>query len=234
VRLAALAPSASVVDVACGPGTLAMVVAPSVAEVCALDFSSEMVAHLRQRAASAGLRNLTVQIGDGHALPWPDGRFDAAFSMFGVFLFVDRARGFAELRRVLRPGGQAVVSSWVAAERPPIVKLIRKALLKYVPGMPDAEQSPVGTADVMRAEMSAAGFGDVRVERVVHALAYPSLEMAWLSMRRSLLPAVLVRRRLPQTEFAAIETDVRAILGHELGPGPQVVEMPAWLARGVA
>ena len=146
----------TILDVACGPGTLSILAAPFVREICALDFSTEMVERVRQRADRAGIRNLAVQVGNGHALPWPDAHFDVGFSMFGVFLFEDRARGLAELRRVVRPGGYVVISSWVAAERPPIIKLIRKALQKHMPGMPDAEQSPFGTgcADLPEPETS--------------------------------------------------------------------------------
>ena len=38
--------------------------------------------------------------------------FDAAFSMFGLIFYSDRARGLQELRRVVRPGAPVVVSSW--------------------------------------------------------------------------------------------------------------------------
>ena len=234
IRLAAPSVSARIADVACGPGTLAMLAAASFAEVCALDFSTEMVERLRERAKRAGVRNLRVEVGDGQALPWPDGQFDAAFSLFGLFLFTDRARGLLELRRVLRSSGVAVISSWVAAERPPIIKIIRKALQKYVPGMPDAEQSPLGTEDLLRAEMGTAGFHDVVIEKVVHPQEFASLDEAWLSMRRALLPVVLLRRRLPEPEYAKVEYDVRALLESELGRGPQIVNLPAWLARGAA
>src|SRR5262245_7747216 len=101
-----------VLDVACGPGTLALRAARLAEEVTALDFSAGMVRQLEAKAAAEGASNLRALQGDGQALPFPDERFDAAFSLFGLMFFPDRARGFAELRRVLVPGGRAVVSSW--------------------------------------------------------------------------------------------------------------------------
>jgi ubiquinone/menaquinone biosynthesis C-methylase UbiE len=232
LRLAAPTRNARIVDVACGPGTLSILAAPRVAEVFAIDFSTEMVERVRQRAQRAGNRNVTVQVGDGHALPWPDAHFDAGFSMFGVFLFDDRARGLAELRRVVRPGCQVVISSWVAAERAPLIKLVRKVMQRYIPGMPDVEQSPLGSADMIRAEVEPAGFRDLHIERVVHAQVFPSLDAAWLSMRRAIAPVVLLRDRMAADEYAVVETDIRDLLERELGSGAQSVEMPAWIVRG--
>jgi len=45
---------------------------------------------------------VTAQVADGQALPFADGEFEAAFSMFGLMFFPDRAKGFAELRRTSR------------------------------------------------------------------------------------------------------------------------------------
>jgi len=232
LRLAAPARNSRVADIACGPGTLSILAAPAVAEVFALDFSTEMVERVRWRADRAGIRNLTVLAGDGHALPWPDAHFDAGFSMFGVFLFDDRPRGLSELRRVVRPSAHVVISTWVAAERPPIIRLVRKAVQKYIPAMPDAEQSPLGSADEIRAEMEPAGFRELHIERVVHAQSFPSLDAAWLSMRRGLAPVALLRARMPADEYAVVDRDIRNLLERELGSGPQTVEMPALLARG--
>lgn len=80
------------------------------AHVDAVDFSSAMLDTLRARAD--GLDHVHLHEADGQALPFPDGIYDAGFSMFGLMFFPDRARGWAGLRRVLRPGGRAVVASW--------------------------------------------------------------------------------------------------------------------------
>jgi SAM-dependent methyltransferase len=234
LRLAAPARDARIIDVACGPGTLAILAARAVAEVCAVDFSPRMVGFARRRAEQAGVCNVSVRVADGSALPWPDHRFDAGFSMFGVFLFSDRARGLAELRRVVRPAGHVVLSSWVAAERPLIIKLVRKALQKHIPGLPDVEQSPLGAPDEIRAELGAAGLKDLRIERIVHPLHFDSLDAAWASMRRSLAPVILLRKQMGLAAFEPIETDVQTLLERELGRGPQAVEMPAWLSRATA
>ncbi|WP_245664735.1 class I SAM-dependent methyltransferase [Nocardia grenadensis] len=120
VRLAGLAGHtrpARVVDVAAGPGTLSLLAAEHAERVDAVDFSAPMIEQLERAVTAAGADNVVARVGDGQELPFADAEFDAAFSMFGLMFFPDRARGFAELFRVLRPGGVAVVSSWAPADR---------------------------------------------------------------------------------------------------------------------
>src|SRR6187549_3020276 len=98
--------STEVGDVACGPGTTALLLAPNVQRIACVDFSEGMLARLRLNIAAAGLSNIDVHQADGQALPFPRESFDLAISMFGLMFFPDRARGFSELCRVLRPGGR--------------------------------------------------------------------------------------------------------------------------------
>src|SRR5262245_25360540 len=93
LALAEVRPGERLVDVAAGPGTLSLQAAAVAAEVAALDFSPPMLAQLRARMEQRGITNIDVREGDGQALPYGDGRFDAAFSMFGLMFFPDRARG---------------------------------------------------------------------------------------------------------------------------------------------
>jgi len=111
---AALPPGARVADVAAGPGTLGLLAAAAGSHVSAIDLSSEMTARFRARAAAMGLADLCdIREGDGQRLPFPSGTYDAAFSLFGLMFFPDRQAGFRELRRILKPGAPAIVSSWV-------------------------------------------------------------------------------------------------------------------------
>ena len=103
IELANIPASARVIDVATGPGTVALALAPRVREVCALDFSSGMIEQLERESARRGLTNVRAVVGDGQSLPYADGAFSAGFSMFGLMFFPDRARGYRELARVLAP-----------------------------------------------------------------------------------------------------------------------------------
>ena len=223
-----------VLDVATGPGTLAILAARSGAEVTAVDFSEAMIERLRARAAGEGLSNVRALVGDGQALEVPDRAFDAAFSMFGVIFFPDRARGIGEMARVLAPGGRAVVSSWPPVEKSvPLLASIFASVRANVPGLPfRAEGVPLGEPDAIRRELSAAGFVDVQVGERTVAQDFPSLADAWSSFARSTAPIVLLRRKLGEVAWQAVAERIHADLVSQFGPGPVHLEARAYL--GVA
>lgn len=101
LALAAPSASARVLDVATGPGTLALIAATQVAHVAAIDFAEEMVERFRRRCAPLDIANVAVSVGDGQVLPFADASFECAFSIFGLIFFPDRAAGFSELRRAV-------------------------------------------------------------------------------------------------------------------------------------
>src|SRR5262249_40233723 len=154
---------ARIADVACGPGTLALLAAQAEFQVDAVDFSAEMVGRLERRARSLGIQGVTAVVGDGQALPLADGIYAAAFSLFGVMFFPDRSRGFAELRRILRPGARAVVSSWPSIDRLPAMAAIFRAVIDALPGPPGpAVPPPLSTVEACQEEMGRS-FRDVTV-----------------------------------------------------------------------
>lgn len=219
LELADLDEGDPVADIACGPGTLALLAAARGARVSALDHSPAMIAHLRRRADEAGLTLEDVRIGDGQDLPWDDASFEAAFSMVGLIFFPDRAAGFREMRRVLRPGGRAVVSS--IAELPEPAMEVFGAIAELLPGLLDRQgRAPLAEPGDFEDEMSAAGFRGVRVETVSHALAPISTTAFWERMERSAAPFVLLRRRLGEDRWRALSDGVLARLRDAHGDGP--------------
>lgn len=219
-----------VLDVAAGSGALALQAASIAREVAALDFSQEMLAQLRARAS--GCANLEIREGDGQALPWADGSFDATFSMFGLIFFPDRARGFSELFRVLRPGGRAVVSSWQPMVQVPLLVAVFEALAKELPQLPFGDgKGPLSDPDDFRREMSAAGFR-VTIEERVHAIEAPDFGTLWGRMLRSNAPLTLLEHRMGPEAFAPVRDAIERRL-RERFEGTTRVEMPAWLALGI-
>jgi SAM-dependent methyltransferase len=230
LALAELAPGAEVLDVATGPGTLALMAAAAGAKVAALDFSEAMVAALRARARDRGVA-VDVRVGDGQALPYPDGRFAAGFSMFGLMFFPDRAAGLRELHRVLRPGGRAVVASWAPFEG--AFAAVMESLRQHLPGLPfGAGKAPLGSAEEITAEMRAAGFASVAVHPRMHVLPQPSLDAFWQSVQRTTAPVVLLRQRLGEAGWAKVAAGVHADLERQFGSG--AVDEEATALIGVA
>lgn len=111
-------PGERVLDIGSGPGYLAATLAERVGRtgaVRAVDPSPAMNALAEQKAA--GLPQLTVELGDALALPFEDGGFDAAVATQVYEYVADMPAALAELRRVLRPGGRALIldTEWDSA-----------------------------------------------------------------------------------------------------------------------
>jgi SAM-dependent methyltransferase len=193
-------------DIACGPGTTAFLLAPSVRSVTCVDFSSNMLAELRRNSAAAGVHNLDVIKADGQALPFDVGSFDIAVSMFGLMFFPDRAKGFAELYRVLVPGGQALVSSWAPVAQSPLMRLTMAAL-QPDDTPPQAMQRLFGLEDrtIFKAEMRQAGFADIHIEEVTHGLMVHDVEQFWHDTVRGAAPVTLWKHRASADEWLTIE-----------------------------
>lgn len=223
-----------VVDVATGPGTLAMLAAERVREVYAVDFSKAMLEIARERSASAEVRNVTFQHADGQALPFDDGMFDAGFSMFGLMFFPDRAAGFRELHRVLRSGGRVVVSSWTPASESPLLSALFAAMQEALPELPFGKGGggPLSDPDDFAAEMEAAGFRDVKVERVLHRRDVPSLRDFWETHKRGSAPVALIRAGMSDDEWTDFSERVLERLEQRLGSEPIDFGWAAYLASG--
>jgi SAM-dependent methyltransferase len=112
VGLARVAPGERVLDIACGTGNAALIAARAGAEATGVDLAARLVDAARGRAAAEGL-SATFAVGDATDLPLDDKTFDVAVSIFGLIFAPDADRAFAELVRVLRPGGRAFVTAWL-------------------------------------------------------------------------------------------------------------------------
>ena len=102
-----------ILDVACGTGDSTISIAKAAAagtEVIGADISEGMMALVKGKAEKAGVgERITLQVADGEALPFGEGAFDRVTCAFGIRNFEHKERGLAEFRRVLKPGGKAVI-----------------------------------------------------------------------------------------------------------------------------
>jgi SAM-dependent methyltransferase len=113
--IAAVAPPGSrVLEVGCGPGHLSIRLARVHGlQVTALDLDPAMIERAR---ANAGVgegegpqRGPAFVVGDVASLPFPDGSFDLVVSTLSMHHWAEPTRGLAQIARVLRPGGRAIV-----------------------------------------------------------------------------------------------------------------------------
>jgi len=116
-----------VLEMGCGLGHIATLLAKSGAHVTAFDISRLSVVAARKRAAINGVADkLRVVVAAGEALPFADESFDIVFGK-GVLHHLDASMGAPELYRVLRHGGRAAFTEPMGMN--PVLKLARE----YVP-----------------------------------------------------------------------------------------------------
>ncbi len=220
-----------VVDVACGPGTFVGLLPHGRVRVSAIDFSPVMVARLKAR-----FPQVEAVVGDGQALPYDDGGFDHAVSMFGLIFFPDRAKGFSELYRVLRPGGVAAVSSWVSAERSRGLAVLFAALRPIFGAVAEPSTDPaprmgLSEPEDYHREMGAAGFVDIDVVEVAHMVRYTNTDAMLSHFERASAPVAMAKQALGD-RWLSMRDLVLSSLAAELGTGPQELAMPALVGCG--
>ena len=115
-----LAPGERVVDVGCGAGFDTLLAARMVGpegQVVGIDMTPAMLERARAGAEAAGAHNVELRPGYVEELPVPDGWADVVVSNGVLNLAPDKAAAFAELARVLRPGGRLQIGD-LLVDRP--------------------------------------------------------------------------------------------------------------------
>jgi SAM-dependent methyltransferase len=130
---AGLAPGQTVVDLGSGAGNDVFIARAAVGEtgrVIGVDMTPEMIAKARENAERRGVRNVEFRLGDIESLPVDDASADVVVSNCVLNLVPDKKRAFAEIFRILKPGGRFCVSDIVLEGELPAQ--IRKAAEFYV------------------------------------------------------------------------------------------------------
>jgi SAM-dependent methyltransferase len=171
-------------DIACGAGLAVRLAHSSGATVSGIDAAEALITVARARTPEADVR-----VGSMYELPWPDGSFDVAISINGIWGGCEDA--LAEAYRVLRPGGRFGFSFW--GKGPPLD--IRKFFRVFALHAPDAHRNSMrrlnDISDPGVAEMMATGAGFEVLERGTRTsvIEWPDADLAWRALS-SVGPAV--------------------------------------------
>lgn len=174
-ELAAVPAGGRALDLCTGTGKLAEELRRRGAgEVVGLDFSSNMLARARRRFPF-----VQFEQGDALALPYANARFDAVTMAFGIRNVVDRGQAVREMRRVLRPGGRAVILEFALPDHAAVRWAYHLYLHRLMPAVGSVfvkrQSSYRYLADTVArfpapqafaAEVRAAGFPDVTIGRM--------------------------------------------------------------------
>jgi len=150
-----------VLEIAAGTGVVTRALAAGLEEATAIvatDLSQAMLDH----AASVGTsRPVVWQQADAMALPFDDGAFDAVVCQFGAMFFPDKSDAYAEVRRVLRPGGVFLFNVWDRIAENEFADAVDAALLAVFPEDPPRflARTPHGYYEQTVIEQDLAGGG---------------------------------------------------------------------------
>ena len=141
---AGLAPGQTVVDLGSGAGNdvfIARSVVGETGRVIGVDMTPEMIAKARENAARRGFKNVEFRLGDIESLPVDDASADVVVSNCVLNLVPDKRLAFAEIFRVLRPGGRFCVSDIVLkGELPAKLQEVAELYVGCVAGALSAEE----------------------------------------------------------------------------------------------
>lgn len=183
VDLAGLEPGQSLLELACGPGAMTMLLAETVGpegRIVATDLSPGMVALARKNLDAAGHGHVETRTLDGEAVGELEGQFDAVVSCLGLMFFPDPVGSLVAQRQAVRPGGRVAAVVISGPQNNPFfsipARVIREAagLPMPPPGMPGP--FALGAPGHLAALFEEAGLTDVVSESVAATIELASVD----------------------------------------------------------
>lgn len=211
-----------VLDIGCGTGAVAEMVARAGARVTAVDLAPEMVAVARSRPALAGA---DLRAMDAQALDLADASQDVALAAFSLMLVPQPARAIAEALRVLRPGGLFALVVWGPPQECETVTVGRVAAGFGEGPMPEGPTGQaLGEPGLVERLLREAGFVEVTVRSRRLRLRYAGPDAFWQAVLH------IHGARIPPARLAQAEAATKAELARV---GLPLVNL-TWLATGRA
>jgi ubiquinone/menaquinone biosynthesis C-methylase UbiE len=153
-----IAPSPSILDLGCGTGINLLEAARALApcsRLVGVDLAPGMIEEARRKATAARVP-ATFMVGDAERLDLEDASFDLVICNSVYHWFPDRGRAIAEIARVLRPGGQALVNSIAAPGFHEWIRVVDETT-KSLFGAPRRWILPLPTPDELMGNIGEAG-----------------------------------------------------------------------------
>lgn len=127
-----VSPGARVLDLCCGQANASEALLQAGFSVVGADFSPEMLAHARQRLPDGEFVEA-----DAQDLPFEDGDFDTVVCGFGMIHVPNQPQALREVRRVLKPGGRYIMTSWCGPDLSPVFQVLYSSVQEH--GDPSVE-----------------------------------------------------------------------------------------------
>ena len=233
LQAARIASGHHVLDVATGTGAAAQAAAAIVGpagSVIGGDISPSMLDVARRNLEGTGIG---LEVFDGHALPYADGRFDAVICQLGLMFFDDQALGLSEFRRVLRFGGWTVVSVTPTPERS-LFGRIGASIGRHVPAKDELLNRFFSVPDAACLDdlLTGAGFRDVLVQSENREIAFASFDDYFRGTEEGAGLSGQEYVRLPQELRELVREEVRQTLPQPAPGKPLVINMGVLIGSG--
>lgn len=169
-RRAATTTPGNVLELAAGTGIVTRALRDALDPGCRLvasDLNAPMLDIARTKFPED--ENTNFQVIDATNLELPSGSFDTVVCQFGVMFFPDKKRSFAEVHRVLGPGGRYLFNVWDSWDTNAFARLAHELVTEFFPEEPPGfYKVPFSYADVeeISAAVAGAGFAEIEIERL--------------------------------------------------------------------
>jgi ubiquinone/menaquinone biosynthesis C-methylase UbiE len=165
-------------DVGCGTGAFSELILRrrSPQSILGIDPSSAQIDHARKK-----FPGLTFEIADSMDMPFGDDAFDVVASALVFHFIPDRARAFAEMKRVLKPGGLVGGYTWkrtATTNFAPYAAMMRGATQIGAEAL-SSPLVPEGSPEGMRASLQSAGFADIAVTEIEVTQSFLNFDTYW-------------------------------------------------------
>ena len=233
LELAELGEGQQVLDLATGTGlvagTAAQMVGPS-GRVIGVDIAPQMLEQARAKFGAMG--NLEFRLGDAEQLEFPAAQFDRVLCASSLFFMPDMLAVLRECKRVLKPTGRLVFSSFGAGFLQPLGELWMTRLEQHQITRPALPTLRLADPQVCRDLLLKAGFAEVEV--ISESLGYwhPNLESRWVEIRVGLEGLPL--GRMTPAEREQIKQEHLEELQPLMGPEGLWLDVPAHFSFGRA
>lgn len=208
-----------VIDIAAGNGNATLAAARRHCSVMSTDYVPELLDKGRQRAVAEHLE-VEFRTADAEQLPFDDGSFDVAMSVFGVMFTPEHARAAQEMARVTRPGGLIGLANWTPDS---FIGQLFRLLGSYVPPAAGLRSPALwGTESHLR-EIFGARIGELRTARRQFVFRYRSAAHFVEVFRRYYGPVHKAFLALPADRQASLERDLLALMASCARPGDTLV-----------
>ncbi len=177
-RAAAITPR-TILETAAGTGVVTRALASRLASDARYTVTDLNLPMLDHAATKQGADNrITWRQADALDLPFDDASFDAVVCQFAVMFFPDRVAGYAEARRVLKPGGSFLFNVWDHIDSNEFADVVTRAAALIFPDDPPRflARTPHGYHDIdlIRDELHKAGFSQVSIATLEETSSAPS------------------------------------------------------------